>query len=144
MKLQQVDFGSPAFEGLLELRDLVLRKPLNMVFTIDQITCEYNNYHFGLYDNNDNLLATSILKENDDSTVKMRQVAVDPNCQNRGIGMTMIKEIESWCIHYNYKRIVLAARDTAIPFYTKLGYKTIGKKFTEVGIPHKQMEKQLF
>ena len=35
------------------------------------------------------------------------------------------------------------ARETAVGFYEKLGYKVVGDKFTEVTIPHYVMEKKL-
>jgi len=37
----------------------------------------------------------------------------------------------------------LHARDTAVRFYEKMNYTTVGEKFTEVGIPHYKMEKKL-
>ena len=35
------------------------------------------------------------------------------------------------------------ARDTAVPFYEKLGYLCCGEPFEEVGIAHIKMQKQL-
>jgi predicted GNAT family N-acyltransferase len=35
------------------------------------------------------------------------------------------------------------ARKTATGFYEKLGYKIVGKEFTELNIPHYNMEKPL-
>jgi len=40
-----------------------------------------------------------------------------------------------------YKRIYLHAREYAVPFYEALGYHTFGEEFTEVGIPHRHMQK---
>ena len=42
-----------------------------------------------------------------------------------------------------YKKLIMNARETAVGFYEKLGYKPVGDKFTEVTIPHYVMEKQL-
>jgi predicted GNAT family N-acyltransferase len=39
--------------------------------------------------------------------------------------------------------MVLHARETAVPFYLKLGYEVVGGQFEEVGIPHFKMEKKL-
>ena len=39
--------------------------------------------------------------------------------------------------------MVLHARETAVGFYEKLGYKTSGDKFIEVTIPHFPMQKEL-
>jgi len=42
-----------------------------------------------------------------------------------------------------FKKMVLNARKVAVPFYKKLNYKTIGKEFMEVEIPHFKMVKNL-
>jgi hypothetical protein len=39
--------------------------------------------------------------------------------------------------------VSLHARKIVAGFYSRLGYTTIGGEFTEVGIPHLKMEKQL-
>jgi predicted GNAT family N-acyltransferase len=38
---------------------------------------------------------------------------------------------------------MMHARDSAIGFYEKFGYKVTGAPFTEVNLPHRLMEKQL-
>jgi predicted GNAT family N-acyltransferase len=40
-------------------------------------------------------------------------------------------------------RMTLHARQTAVPFYERLGYRVVGEPFIEVGIPHRAMEKSL-
>jgi ribosomal protein S18 acetylase RimI-like enzyme len=42
-----------------------------------------------------------------------------------------------------YKKLMMHARDTAIGFYEKQGYKTLGEQFIEVSLPHHLMEKLL-
>jgi ribosomal protein S18 acetylase RimI-like enzyme len=42
-----------------------------------------------------------------------------------------------------YKTITMHARDNAIGFYEKMGYKKRGAEFKEVTIPHYVMEKSL-
>ena len=39
--------------------------------------------------------------------------------------------------------MTLHARDTAIPFYKKLGYECVGEPFVEVTILHQAMQKRL-
>ena len=40
-------------------------------------------------------------------------------------------------------RLRLHARGTAVGFYLKCGYRTVGAEFLEQGIPHIRMEKEL-
>jgi predicted GNAT family N-acyltransferase len=42
-----------------------------------------------------------------------------------------------------YTKIMMHARDSALGFYEKMGYKIVGNMFNEVGLPHYFMEKEL-
>ena len=42
-----------------------------------------------------------------------------------------------------YKRMMMHARDTAIGFYEKYGYRVKGDEFIEVNIKHHVMQKEL-
>ena len=42
-----------------------------------------------------------------------------------------------------YRTITMHARDNALGFYEKMGYRKVGKPFEEITIPHYIMEKKL-
>ena len=140
-QLIEIVFGRPEYDDTVWLRTEVLRKPLNMEFKAEDLALEYDQYHFGLYDNGNNLRACLILKEVDQNIVKMRQVAVSPALQGKGLGKIMVTKLELWIKYKGYKKIVLSARDTAVAFYLSLGYSIEGEIFEEVGIPHQSMFK---
>jgi predicted GNAT family N-acyltransferase len=73
----------------------------------------------------------------------MRQVAVAVDAQGRGIGRLLVAEAEAESRRRGWTRMVLHARDAAIPFYLKHGYATEGEPYLEVGIPHRTMAKSL-
>jgi N-acetylglutamate synthase-like GNAT family acetyltransferase len=73
----------------------------------------------------------------------MRFVAVAPERQSQGIGKMMTIEFEAEANRRGLKRVYLHARETAVPFYIKLGYEVFDEDFIEVGIPHKHMQKFL-
>lgn len=75
--------------------------------------------------------------------VKMRQVAVSPDQQGKGVGTSMVLDSEILAKSQNFTNITLHARENAVPFYLRLGYQVVGDKFEEVGIPHFKMEKVL-
>ncbi|MEE9440271.1 MAG: GNAT family N-acetyltransferase [Saprospiraceae bacterium] len=143
MYFSQVDFGTPTYCQLYNLRNEILRKPLNLKFSINEISNEYTSFHFGLFNTTDDLLATLILKTVDLDTIKMRQVAVKHNLQKLGLGRRIVVESEHFCRQNKYKTITLNARIEAIPFYQKMGYKTDGNDFLEIGIKHYKMIKSL-
>jgi predicted GNAT family N-acyltransferase len=42
-----------------------------------------------------------------------------------------------------YKKITMHARQNAVGFYEKMGYRRVGDAFIEITIPHYVMEKDL-
>ena len=139
----EIKFATPEYDELVQLRTKILRKPLGLEFTIDQLSNEYNDFHFGIYNQELKLLGGMIFNNIGNNTLKMRQVAVDDVCQNKGIGKFMVKQSEKWAKEKGFNKIELNARDTAIPFYQSLGYDAEGEIFIEVSIPHLKMVKNL-
>ena len=56
----------------------------------------------------------------------------------------LVEAAEAYAKEKGYSSIILHARQVAEPFYKKLGYYTTSSVFTEVGIPHVVMEKDIF
>jgi len=139
----QVEFGTPQFDQLLDLRTRLLRIPLSIEFHVKDIQQEWAEYHFGLYTMKHELLACLSMKRISFEEVKMRQVAVEVEQQGKGYGQKLVKEVEQWCRNEGFAKISLHARDTAVPFYDKMNYKTVGDEFFEVNIAHYKMEKAL-
>lgn len=79
---------------------------------------------------------------NSDAEAQIRSMAVEPEWQKKGIGSIIINELEKIATDKGAKYVVLNARDTAIPFYEKHGYRLVEKTITLFGtIPHHIMRK---
>lgn len=137
------EFGTPAYDESVRLRDDILRKPLELHFFAEDLAKEYDQIHIGYYDNNAVMLGCLILHPLDETTVKMRQVAVAAAQQGKGIGRKMVAFSEVYARQNGYTKMTLHARLVACPFYDNLGYQRIGEQFEEVNIPHFKMEKVL-
>lgn len=135
----QYDFGTPTYDASVDLRTRVLRKPLGLEFTIGQLEAEWEQWHLGAFGPDDRLIGCLVLVPGTD--LKMRQVAIEPEWQGRGVGQALVAFSERLGQASEYAKMVLHARDTAIPFYERMGYQVRGKRFMEVGIPHYAMEK---
>lgn len=133
--------GSSEYWQAVDLRRRVLRLPLGLDFTPDQLEAENSEVHFVAMEGG-NLLGCLILVERE-AAVKMRQVAVSPENQGEGIGSAMVRESESWAASHGHARMELHARESAVPFYLNLGYRVEGEPFVEVGIAHRAMAKEL-
>jgi predicted GNAT family N-acyltransferase len=137
-----IEFGTPEFDEALRLRDAVLRQPLGLTYEEADIAAESDNTHIAAWIG-DHLVGYLQFAQLDDTTLKMRQVAVSTDIQSKGIGSRLVIFAEAWARRQNHKLIELNARNTAIAFYQKLGYQITEKPFTEVGIAHHKMTKSL-
>jgi len=126
----------------LILRYKILRIPLGLTFSKDDLAKDKDDIHIGVFEG-DEILASLILTDHGDHTMKMRQVAVDDRHQGLGIGRRLVEYADSYARENGYRLIHCHARDTAKAFYLSLGYKVVGDEFTEVGIKHYYMEKLL-
>ncbi|MBS1753871.1 MAG: GNAT family N-acetyltransferase [Ferruginibacter sp.] len=142
MALKQIDHGSKEYLQMVKLRNDILRQPLGLSFTAEELAKEKDDILIGAFDEDD-LLACCMLTKATNDSLRLRQMAVQNNLQGKGIGASMLHFAENLTKDKGYNKIIMHARETATGFYEKLGYKIVGDKFTEVTIPHYVMEKKL-
>ena len=142
MALKQIDHGTKEYEQMVNLRNDMLRRPLGLTFTPDELAKEKEDILIGAFDE-DQILACCLLTKTDNKTLKLRQMAVQNNVQGKGIGASLMNFAETLARDKGYKKLVMHARKNAMGFYEKLGYKAIGNEFEEVTLPHYVMEKKL-
>ncbi len=141
-KVKLFQYGSTEYNDAIALRYEILRKPLNLQFTFEQLAAEKHNYHFGYYID-DKLIACLMLVPEAGGNIKMKQVAVANEWQRKGIGAKLVLVAEEFAVENGFNLIYCNARDSAVPFYKKSGYTIKGEMFAEVSIPHYYMEKKL-
>ena len=122
-------------ELVLSIRKIVFIKELNIP------------EHMEIDDNED--LATYVLANigseyvgtarwrDTNSGIKLERFAVLSEYRSYGVGTAMTKFILNELDHS--KLIYLNAQESAISFYEKLGFDSIGPRFDEVGIAHQKM-----
>ncbi|MFM2267559.1 MAG: hypothetical protein RL757_1000 [Bacteroidota bacterium] len=138
-----IEFATPEYDEMVRLRYRVLREPLGLDYTPEQLATEYSDTLLVAFDTQQNLCACLIFTPQSAELLKMRQVAVAPEYQKKGIGQQLVAESERWARQNGYSKIVLNARENAIPFYEKLKYDVTNDWFQEINIPHKTMIKSL-
>jgi predicted GNAT family N-acyltransferase len=136
------NYGSPEYEESVKLRYKILRVPLGLEFTAEELKKDEHDIHFGLFDA-DKIVACLILSPAGASKIKMRQVAVDTAYHGQGLGKKLSQAAEDYARRQGFKLIYCNARKTAAPFYQSMSYQIASNEFTEVGIPHYMMEKKL-
>lgn len=142
MALKQIDHGSKEYRQMVALRMEILRKPLGLTFTEEELNKEKEDILIGAFDEED-ILACCLLTKVDNATVKLRQMAVHHNMQGKGIGASIMSFAETVARDKGFKCLMMHARNTAIGFYEKFDFKVKGAEFIEVNVPHHVMEKRL-
>jgi predicted GNAT family N-acyltransferase len=138
---REFKFLSPDYECAWALRKNVLLDP----FGIDHAaarTDDERSMHFGIFDGTD-CVACLFLVPRSEIQLQMRQVAVATNVQRSGLGSQLLEHSESMAQLRGFTLMSAHARDTAVPFYLKLGYVVRGDPFQQVGIKHYLVEKTL-
>ena len=143
MIITRIEFATPDYDEAIRLRTEILRKPLGLSYSPEQLAAEYRDIHFAAFDDEGVLRGVLLLLPQTSEVIKMRQVAVDTEVQGQGIGRSLVAASEAWARWKGFKTIELHAREKPIQFYEKLGYETINDWFLEVNIFHKKMYKNL-
>lgn len=142
MALKQIDHGSRDYEQMVHLRYEILRKPLGLNFSPDELEMEKNDILIGAFDD-ERIMGCCLVTQVDNHVAKLRQMAVSKNMQRMGIGESMISFAENITRDRGFRILMMHARDTAIGFYERFGYKVRGDQFIEVNLQHHVMEKKL-
>ena len=140
---KEVDHGSDLYWQAVELRRQVLRLPLGLDYTPEQLESESDSRHLVAVNSDSSVIGYLMLDPPAAGATKMRQVAVSPDQQGQGIGRKLVSLSEEVAEQSGSQEMVLHAREVALRFYERLGYQTEGEPFEEVGLRHWKMRKSL-
>jgi ribosomal protein S18 acetylase RimI-like enzyme len=101
-------------------------------------------FHLGVRDSSGMVVAIATFIPGDDG-VQLRGMAVDPRRQGEGIGSLLVDGAATRLRDLGIERLWCHARDTAIGFYERMGFRVISESFIhgESGLPHTTMELML-
>lgn len=139
---QLIDPGHPLYVQELELRFKILREPLG--HTRDAVKFPFENESLHLVAAEEGAILGCVLFHPETATSgRLFQMAVRTDLQRSGLGRQLVEHLERELRARGYTHVHLHARDTVTAFYERLGYSIHGEPFTEVGIGHRQMQKNL-
>ena len=142
VSIAQIRPGDGEYLAALALRDTILRRPLGLSFTAEEMAKEEGCIHLvGVI--GAEVVATLLLQPLDPATVQMRQVAVRADLQGQGIGRRLLLAAEAAAREQGFTRLMAHARETALAFYERNGYAPEGDIFTEATILHRAVTKIL-
>lgn len=142
MGLKVIDHGSDSYHKMVALRNQLLREPLGLSFSAEELAREKDDILIASFDE-DEMMGCCVLSKIDEDTLRLRQMAVSNFKQGRGIGESILYFTENIARDKGYKKIMMHARNSAIGFYEKFGYEINSPEFIEIGVPHHIMQKKI-
>ena len=98
--------------------------------------------HFIINDG-EKTVAAARLRESAPQVGKVERVCVLKEYRGKHLGALMMENIEKFAREIPLQYLKLNAQSYAVQFYEKLGFDVTSPEFTEAGIPHRAMEKNL-
>lgn len=128
----------PLYRSTLALRHAVLREPLGLQFSESDLAAERDDEHHA-WVTDDGVIACLSMRavssnQHGSTTWKLRQMAVRSDTRGRGIGARLLRAAVA--MHPPPDQIQLHARLEAVGFYERVGFRTEGPIFEEIGLPH--------
>jgi predicted GNAT family N-acyltransferase len=142
LELVEAPFGSDLYRRAVALREAILRAPLGLSLTPDELADDARRRHF-CATSRGALVGSVSMKPLDGETVQLRQMAVIGDRRLEGIGARLLACGEGWAQSEGYRTIVLNARLGSDGFYARSGYRAEGEPFEENTVPHIRMTKHL-
>lgn len=143
MGLKIIDHNSNDYKQMVAMRYAILRKPLGLQFSEEELAREKEDILIGCFDDGKLEGCCLLTKTDEKTTLRLRQMAVLNGLQGKGIGRVLMNFAENIARDKGYKKITMHARKNAMGFYKKLGYQVMSDEFKEISIPHYIMEKSL-
>lgn len=132
--IEQLSTQHPYYPQVYDLREEVLRKPIGLSLDDDDPDADELDTILVAMHGGKVIGCLMLQTTNDPAVTKLRQMAVSPYWQRKGIGSRLVMAAEELLRQKQIGRIILHARVTAAGFYRKLGYAVAGDTFMEVGI----------
>ncbi|MFN4234118.1 MAG: GNAT family N-acetyltransferase [Bacteroidia bacterium] len=132
------------WEKYFQLRWEVLRKPWNQPKGSEKDNAEETSLHFMAIDDKNDILGVCRLQKNSNKEGQIRFMAVLEKAQGKGVGKKLIQAAELKAKEIGLEKIILQARENAVPFYLSCNYQIVEKTFLLFNsIQHYLMTKKL-
>ena len=132
------------WSAYFDLRWRVLRQPWSQPRGSERDELDSSGYHLMLVAKDGSAAAVGRLHLNSSDEAQVRYMAVDDSWRSKGLGGLILAGLEAQAQVLAVKRIVLNAREQALDFYKRHGYRVEGLAETLFGeVRHVRMRKDL-
>jgi len=116
------------WDAYYQLRWEMLRKPWGQPKGSEKTADESEFYHVAAFDE-EGVLGVGCLKMINEDEVQIRFMAVANSLQRKGVGVSLMNALEVEAFSRGAHKVVLHAREIALPFYEYCGYTMIEKSY---------------
>lgn len=92
---------------------------------------------------NGKAIATARVREIDVNIAKIERLAVLPEYRKQGVGKRLMESAVSVIASLDKSLAIVHAQEYVASLYQQLGFEIVGERFSEAGIAHVKMVKQL-
>lgn len=144
IEIKTIAYGSEAYDQTLLVRHEVLRRAWGRSIAEDDLSEEDRDFIVGAFDG-DRVVGCATMIWRDEELAQPRYMAILETYRKQGIGSRILARLEEEAARRGRRLIRLNARESAIPFYERHGYRLIGEPKIPafIPIPHAMMEKRL-
>lgn len=130
------------FQRYRDLRWKILRAPYNQPKIIEKDDSETEDFPIMVCEVDGIPIGVGRAHFVSEVEAQIRSISVEPEWEGKGIGSIVLRELEKIVIKKGAKRIIIHARNSAVEFYKKNGYESVGPSYTLFGeIEHTLMER---
>ena len=129
MNLKEVSIGEKLYEQGVQIRRDYLFNGIENPDQYLQDPWEKRSIHV-VVESNALVLGVGRLTYDDDGNGVVSQMAVKPEFRGKNVGCIILEHLVKLCVFNSSEKIYMSAHESAIGFYEKSGFNTIGAKFT--------------
>lgn len=116
------------WKAYYDLRYRILREPLGKERGSERNEGDADATHLALW-KDQKIIGVARLDLVENHLCQARFVAIENNLQGKGYGQQIMTALEEEAIKQGYQKIMLHAREIALPFYQRLGYILVGPSY---------------
>lgn len=137
-----IQYNLPEYKETLQLRENVMRKPLGLLLSAEDVKDDNVRTHIGGYCNGVLICACSF-KIIHRKIAHLYSVCVKQEFQNRGVGQQLMHFTEKYVKLHGAARLYVEGRKSAKKFYQKCGFSPCGSEYIDMNILHQDMRKDI-
>ncbi|GEM_PF-859687 len=143
LTISEITQQSVDFKTAQHIREQALESAYNITIAETDLADDSTTIQFVIKDAENIIGSMGLKPAKSDGVWHINHIAVDPAYQGQNINGFLIRYCEGYARTKNGLKISHIARMSAIGFYEKIGFSTIGEEFYKYGASHVQIEKLL-